>query len=114
MNITMVAQTEASGAALAERERVLCILHEEAPGLRARGLTHLSLFGSVARGEAGPESDIDLLIDLARDAPFGLFDLLDLQDQLGERFGRPVNVAFCSTLRAWLRRRIDEDRIEIF
>jgi len=110
----MVARTEAPGAALAERERVLRLLHEEAPRLRARGVTHLSLFGSVARGEAGPGSDVDLLIDLARDAPFGLFDLLDLQDQLGERFGRQVNVAFCSTLRAWLRRRIDEDRIEIF
>jgi predicted nucleotidyltransferase len=114
MSLTMVAERETPAAALAERERVLRILHEEAPELRARGVTHLSLFGSVARGEAGPQSDVDLLIDLARDAPFGLFDLIDLQDQLGERFGRPVNVAFCSTLRAWLREGIEEDRIEVF
>jgi predicted nucleotidyltransferase len=83
----------------------------------ARGITHLSLFGSLARGEAGAHSDVDVLIDLALDAPFGLFDLIDLidlQDQLAERFGRPVNVAFQSTLRAWLRERIESDRIEIF
>ena len=109
----MAPETETPAGALAERERVLRILHEEALSC-ARGVTHLSLFGSVARGEAGPQSDIDLLIDLARDAPFGLFDLIDLRDQLGERFGRPVNVAFCSTLRAWLREGVEEDRIEIF
>jgi predicted nucleotidyltransferase len=53
MNLTMAAEIETSAAALAERERVLRILHEEAPELRARGVTHLSLFGSVARGAAG-------------------------------------------------------------
>ena len=47
----------------AERERVLHILHEQAPRLRALGLTHLSLFASMARGEARPESDADLLIE---------------------------------------------------
>ena len=94
MSLTIVAESETPAAELAERERVLRILHEEAPELRAR--CHPSEpVRLVARGEAGPQSDVDLLIDLARDAPFGLFDLIDLQDQLGERFGRPVNVAFC-------------------
>lgn len=110
----MAAQLGTSAAGLAERERVLRILHEEAPELRARGVTHLSLFGSVARGDAGPRSDVDLLIDLRRDAAFGLFDLIDVQDKLTERFGRSVNVAFCSTLRSWLRQEIEKDRIEIF
>ena len=99
---------------LDEREHVLRILREEAPGLRARGIAQLSLFGSMARGEAGPGSDVDLLIDLAPDASFGLFDLIDVQERLGERFGRSVNVAFCSTLRPWLRERIEGDRIRIF
>ena len=49
--------------ALAERDRVLRILGEQVPRLRQRGITRLSLFGSVARGEAGPKSDIDLLIE---------------------------------------------------
>jgi len=61
---------------LAEREGVLRVLHEQAPRLRARGITALSLFGSVARGEAGPKSDIDLLIATDPAARFGLSDLL--------------------------------------
>ena len=48
---------------LAERDRVLRILGEQVPRLRQRGITRLSLFGSLARDEAGPESDIDLLIE---------------------------------------------------
>ena len=110
----MAAEITTLNAALDERERVLRILHEEAPDLRARGITQLSLFGSMARGEAGPGSDVDLLIDLAPAAPFGLFDLIDLREQLGDRFGRPVNLAFCSTMRPWLRERIEGDRIRIF
>ena len=55
----MAAETATIHPAHAERERVLHILHEQAPRLRALGLIHLSLFGSMARGEARPESDID-------------------------------------------------------
>jgi uncharacterized protein with HEPN domain len=48
--------------------------------LRARGISRLGLFGSMARGEAGPKSDIDLLIEVDPEAGFGLSDLLDLQE----------------------------------
>jgi predicted nucleotidyltransferase len=100
--------------ALDERERVLRVLHQEAPRLRARGLASLSLFGSIARGEAGPASDIDLLIETAPESRFGLSDLLDLQEELGEVLGRPINFAFGSAMRPWLREWIEDDRIEIF
>lgn len=55
------------------------ILRARAPALRARGITHLELFGSTARRQAGADSDIDLLVELADDAPFGLFDLVELK-----------------------------------
>jgi predicted nucleotidyltransferase len=99
---------------LAEREQVLRVLHEQAPRLRARGITSLSLFGSMARGEAGPKSDIDLLIETDPAARFGLSDLLDLQGELGHLLARPINLAFRSEMRPWLRDWIEEDRIEVF
>jgi uncharacterized protein len=101
-------------AALAERERVLRILHEQAPRLRARGVTRLSLFGSVARGEAGPKSDVDLLIEVDPETGFGLSDLLDLQEELGSLLSRRINFAFGSEMRPWLRAWIEDDRIAIF
>jgi uncharacterized protein len=100
--------------ALAERERVLRILRTQGARLRARGITHLSLFGSMARGEARPESDIDLLIELDPAASVGFFELHDLQEDLGTLLGRPVQFAFGSAMRPWLREWIEEDRIGIY
>jgi predicted nucleotidyltransferase len=114
MGATMATDLRAPDAALAERERVLRVLREEAPRLRGRGITTLSLFGSIARGEAAPESDVDLLIETDPAAHFGLSDLLDLQEDLGGLLGRPINFAFASEMRPWLLEWIEDDRIGIF
>ena len=68
----------------------------------------------MARGEAGPKSDIDLLIETKPAAEFGLFDLFELREELGQRLGRPVSFAFRSEMRPWLQEWIEEDRIEIY
>ena len=73
----------------------------------------LSLFGSMARGEAGPNSDIDLLIEVGPESHFGLSDLLDLEEELGKLLARRINFAFASEMRPWLREWIEEDRIGI-
>ena len=46
------------------RDEVLQLLARHAGELLALGVRHLSIFGSVARGEAGPESDVDVLVDV--------------------------------------------------
>lgn len=114
MTPAMASDVKTLDAALAERECALRILHQEAPRLRARGITRLSLFGSMARAEAGSKSDIDLLIEVDPESHFGLSDLLDLQEELGDLLGRRINFAFASEMRPWLRDWIEEDRIGIF
>ncbi len=79
-------------AAADEREWVVARLHELAPQLRARGITHLSLFGSMARGEAGPGSDADVLLDVPPGRKFSLFDLGEVRVTLCELLGREVDV----------------------
>jgi predicted nucleotidyltransferase len=103
---------EAVGAA--ERERVVADLRRQAPRLRALGIIRLSLFGSMARGEAGPESDVDLLVELDPESRFSLFELVDLQDHLRTLIGRPAHFAFASKLRPWLREEIDHEAIAIY
>lgn len=100
--------------ALAERERVLQTLHEQTPRLRARGITSLSLFGSMARAEARPGSDIDLLIETDPAARLGFVELFDLREELSKLLGRPVQFAFGGAMRPWLREWIEEDRIGVF
>jgi predicted nucleotidyltransferase len=74
-----------------ERERVLRILRQHERELRAQGVVRLRLFGSIARGEAGPESDVDLLAEMDAGADFSLVDLVGLQHVLApaSRAGDP-------------------------
>jgi predicted nucleotidyltransferase len=55
-------------------------------------VTELALFGSVLREDFGPESDVDVLVTFAGDAPWTLFELVDMQDELAAIFGHPVDL----------------------
>ena len=56
---------------------------------RHRGIT-IAIFGSVARGDAAEDSDVDFLVEFEPGS--SLLDLLRLQDELSETLGRPVDV----------------------
>ena len=68
---------------------------------RRHDVARLRVFGSASRGEAGPDSDIDLLVDFA--APKGFFELIRLEDELTAFFGRPVDVVTEPGLSPYLR-----------
>jgi predicted nucleotidyltransferase len=56
-------------------------------------ITEIALFGSVLREDFGPESDIDVLLTFEEGAPWSLWDLADLQDELEKVFGRSIDIA---------------------
>lgn len=66
------------------------------------GVARLDVFGSVGRGEARPESDIDLLYVLAPGARLG-WDIEALTDELSEALGRPVDLVSRKALHERLR-----------
>jgi predicted nucleotidyltransferase len=99
---------------LAERARVLRMLRAHEAEIRALGVTRLRLFGSIARGEAGPESDVDLIADVDRATGFSLLDLVGLQHFLEDLLGRPIDVGTTADkMRPRMRRRFDADVIEV-
>src|SRR6478736_602764 len=61
------------------------------------GAGNVRVFGSVARGEDGPDSDVDLLVDPGDE--MSLVDLGRLEDELTELLGRPVDVVPARSLR---------------
>ena len=97
-----------------ERERVLHVLREHELELRNRGLTRLALFGSMARGDDGPESDVDLLIEVeaARRSVCSRSSIS--RTDLAALLGRPVDLAFADAMRPRLRAAVLEDAVEVF
>ena len=52
----------------------------------------LSLFGSALREDFGPDSDVDVLVVFVPNAPWSLFDWVDMVDDLKAIFGRDVDL----------------------
>jgi uncharacterized protein len=100
----------------AERERVIALLRAHAEDIRRRGVTRLALFGSTARGEDEPSSDVDLLIEVDPRARFTLVDLAGLERFLTDLLLRPVEFAFPSRLRERPRiwERVRADAVDVF
>ena len=71
---------------------------------RAHGATHVSVFGSFARGESGADSDLDLLVDL--DPGRSLLDLIAIEQDLEDLLGRPVDALTRRGLSPYLRDRV--------
>lgn len=83
------------------RDSILEILEINQDDLRGYGVRSISLFGSVARGDAGPRSDVDLLVDLDDDV--SLFGLSRLKRHLEDLLGMPVDVVPSDGLRPQYR-----------
>lgn len=82
--------------------------------LRERGLAALALFGSTARGTARPDSDVDVLIDIAPDVRFSLVDLVSVKDFLEDRLGRTVDVVTREGLDPGIRDRVIREARAVF
>ncbi len=82
-------------------DEVLRILREHREEIAGFGVTSLSVFGSVARGEAGPGSDVDLLVEFG--VPVGLFQFVRLKNYLEKLLGRRVDLATIEALRESMR-----------
>jgi predicted nucleotidyltransferase len=96
------------------REEALARLRQHLPELQERyGVAHISLFGSVARGEAGPESDVDILVEFSPDSRIGLFRFVELQRRLEELLGCKVDIGTPRSLKPRIRDRVLREAIHV-
>jgi len=98
----------------AEAEQVIQALRAHEQELQEAGIRKLSLFGSVARGDATPDSDVDLLAELDPQARIGLFRLVALERRLSEVLGRPVDLLVEPVEAPRLRANVMRDRLRAF
>ena len=93
----------------------LAILRAHRAELEARGIRHAALFGSLARGDAGPGSDIDILIDLEPGPPMGIYQYVGHKLFVSDFFdGRKVDVIALTNLRSEVRPSVEKDAIYAF
>jgi predicted nucleotidyltransferase len=78
---------------------------------RRHGARNVRVFGSTARGEAGPESDVDLLVDMEPGRT--LLDLVALRRETSALLGVDVDVATPDTLREAVRREAERDAVPV-
>ena len=75
---------------------------------RRFGIARLDVFGSVARGEDGPGSDVDFLYELAQGRALG-WEIEDLSQDLADLFGRPVDLVSRKALHPLIRDQVLAD-----
>ncbi len=93
------------------RADVLSALAAHRGDLSRYAVGSLTLFGSVARDEAGPESDVDLLVEFAVPATFDLF--MDLKFHIEALLGAQVDLVTTKALRPQLRPQIEREGIRV-
>jgi len=86
----------------------------EGPALRACGVAALYVFGSVANGNAGPTSDVDLMIDYDPTSGFDLIDLSGVHLRLSERLGVNVDVVIRDNIHRRIREQVFKEAVRVF
>jgi predicted nucleotidyltransferase len=94
------------------RADVFRILTDHRAGLAVHGVKSLAIFGSVARDQARPDSDVDILVEF--DRPIGLFEFFELQEQLEDILGRSVDLGTPSSLKDRVRSDVLRDLIHVY
>ena len=96
------------------RDTIIGKLRRLAPALKTAGVTRLYLFGSRARGDARPDSDLDVLVDTTEHGAQPAFDYFKVQHLIEDETGLTVQVSQRALLKPRVAERIADDLIEVF
>jgi predicted nucleotidyltransferase len=96
------------------RQEILSRLRENETALRARGVSHAALFGSRARGDNRPDSDIDIMVEVDPEALVGVWGYVGLKEYISALFDGPVDVVDREALKSYVAPAATADAIYAF
>ena len=97
-----------------KRDDILERLRDCEAELRARGVAHAALFGSVARGDDRPDSDIDIMVEIAPESPMDVFRYIGIVHMIEDLFPARVDVSNRDTQKPHVRPSAERDAIYAF
>ena len=97
-----------------DRDAAIATLRAHEAELRARGVQRAALFGSTARGEAGPASDVDVMVEIDPAARIDLYDYVGIIQFIEDLFPVKVDVANRANLKPHVRPSAERDAVYAF
>ncbi len=96
-----------------DKQTVIDTLRAHEAELRAEGISHVYLFGSVARGEADDKSDVDLFFD-PNDPTFSLFDLMRVKRRVTDILKTRVDAMTRKSVHPLIRPQVEREAVQVF
>ena len=96
------------------RNEIIADLRRLERKFRDHGVTRLAIFGSRARGDNRPDSDLDVLVDVRPDIKFSLLDLIGIAHLIEDEMGVSANMFMRRSLEERFAKTIRDDIIEVF
>jgi hypothetical protein len=96
------------------RDAALAILRAHQAELRRRGVNHAALFGSVARDQAKPDSDLDVMIEIDSSIVRDVYDYAGVIGYISDLFPIKVDVANREMLKPYIRPSAERDAVRAF
>ena len=97
-----------------DRQDTIARLRQNEAALRSRGVVHAALFGSRARGDARPDSDTDIMIEIDPAARIGVYEYVGLKEYIASLFDGPVDVVNREGLKPYVHAAVTADAIHAF
>jgi uncharacterized protein len=97
-----------------KREAIISKLNSIRPALEAEGVKHVAVFGSRARGDFRPDSDLDVLLEVDAKSKFSILGLIRVERLTSEAVGVPANAFLRRSLDGEFMSTIEADLVEVF
>lgn len=95
------------------REEIIAAIRSNAEAIRTEGVTKLALFGSRARGDNRPDSDVDVLIEVEPDTSFSLLNLIGVEQIIRDATGLQTQATMRRSVPPRFAERISDDLVEV-